>query len=129
MILFPWVGYALLKCRAAEYLADRANFEEERKRLLTLRSRRRVPERDETFTSLWDLMIRKGRHRLLLGQVCAFHKSPRRGLDASPDAAGFVFVKIASQPRHQPIGPLLGVSHRGLELEPQPLAGSVQPAA
>ena len=40
----------------------------------TLRCRRRVPERDETFTSLWDLMIRKGRHRLLLGQVCAFKR-------------------------------------------------------
>jgi ABC-type transport system involved in cytochrome bd biosynthesis fused ATPase/permease subunit len=34
MILFPWVGYARLKRRAEEYLADRARFEEEKKRLL-----------------------------------------------------------------------------------------------
>jgi hypothetical protein len=34
MILFPWVGYARLKRRAAEYLADRARFDEEKKRLL-----------------------------------------------------------------------------------------------
>jgi hypothetical protein len=34
MILFPWVGYARLKRRAALYLAERAIFEEEKKRLL-----------------------------------------------------------------------------------------------
>ena len=34
MILFAWVGYARLKRRAAAYLADRARFEEEKKRLL-----------------------------------------------------------------------------------------------
>lgn len=34
MMLFPWVGYARLERRAALYLADRAKFEEEKKRLL-----------------------------------------------------------------------------------------------
>src|SRR5271165_7004237 len=34
MILGAWLGYARLKRRAAAYLADRARFEEEKKRLL-----------------------------------------------------------------------------------------------
>ena len=34
MIVFPWVGYARLKRRTAAYHADRARFEDERKRLL-----------------------------------------------------------------------------------------------
>ena len=34
MILFAWLDYAKLKRRAAAYLADRARFEDEKKRLL-----------------------------------------------------------------------------------------------
>jgi len=34
MILCAWLGYAKLKRRAAAYLADRARFEDEKKRLL-----------------------------------------------------------------------------------------------
>ena len=34
MVLFAWLGYAKLKRRAAAYLADRARFEDEKKRLL-----------------------------------------------------------------------------------------------
>ena len=45
MILFAWVGYARLKRRAAAYLADRARFEDEKKRLLEPRSRRRPRDR------------------------------------------------------------------------------------
>ena len=63
-----------------------------------------------------------------LSRFSAFETSPRRGLEAGADAAGFFFVEIGVGSRHQSIGPLFGVGNRGLQLEPQPLAGGVQPA-